>query len=111
MTDVVIFLEDAIVLQDKMLKLYRPTEGTTNALQTWIRKASRPGTVANRCDQFRETSAAKDILANREDLVSLHPPGDNDLGTTIVAWFFGQVLPLLRVRLLPLFISVSKTNK
>jgi hypothetical protein len=97
-----------------MLKLYQPTEGTTNALQTWIGRANRNnGMDANRSDQFRDTSAAKNILADREDLVSLHPPGDNDLGTTIVALFFGKVLPLLRVR--PpssiILISVSKKKK
>jgi hypothetical protein len=106
-----------------MLKLQRPTKGTVEALKTYIR-----GTHIDEDDkevtsdvedqeiedegaedagieeklrprQFAVQSAADTMLEGDEDFVSLHPPGDDDLGTTLAAWCFGWLLKVSHVTL------------
>jgi hypothetical protein len=49
--------------------------------------------------QFAVQSAADTMLEGDEDFVSLHPPGDDDLGTTLAAWCFGWLLKVSHVTL------------
>lgn len=87
-----------------MLRLSRPTKGTSKALRAFMKeKLDRDGDLL-RPDQFR--GATKNIINDLEDLVSLHPPGDDDFRTKIVASVFGQ---LLRVCLFCSFTKL-KTN-
>jgi len=95
-----------------MLKLQHPTKGTVKVLQTFI-KGQDDEDPNSRPPQFTGFSAARDLLGNKnkkgrfsqaEDLISLHPPGDDDFGTTIMKTIYGN---LLRVRC---GISMIKTS-
>jgi hypothetical protein len=95
--------EEAVVLHNKILKLQRPTQGTMEALRTYVRGARYMDKDGNKVTsytdekgnrgclrprQFVEESAADTMLERDSDFVSLHPPGDDNLGTKLAAkWF------------------------
>jgi hypothetical protein len=102
-----LILEEALVLQAKIQKLARPTKRTTNALKSWTsgtrpRPESEPNPKANpknqshevdsRPLQFMPKSAASTLFDDEKDMVSLHPPGEEDLTTQFVARAFGWLL-------------------
>jgi hypothetical protein len=77
-----------------MLKLQNPPKRTIKALKDYL-KGAEPQTVDNDDGdppQFRATSAASKLFDDEEDLFSLHPAGDDDLGTKIVASLFPWLL-------------------
>jgi len=90
-------LDEALVLQSKVLKLDRPTKRTTKALKEMMVGSLRYPL------QFRETSAASKLLDVKEDLISLHPPGDDDNATKFVACLFNCCLQLVRLSISNLF--------
>ena len=49
--------------------------------------------------QFRDGSAAWHLLDDKDDLLSLHPPGDDDYGTKIVSKLFGWLLQVSKQEL------------
>jgi hypothetical protein len=90
-----------------MLNLEAPKEGTVRALRQYIKGAwyedKKTGEMIKikmegnkernlRPPQFREDSAMTTKLRDDDDFVSLHPPGDDDLGTLLVAKCFGWLL-------------------
>jgi len=76
-----------------------PTKRTTKQLKDWITDAPER---SHSPLQFSETSAAFKILDDEGDLISLHPPGDDDNGTKIVAELSRYVLLLVRLSILNL---------
>jgi hypothetical protein len=80
-----------------VLRLSSPTERTTSALKGWIGKAKEnQGPFKYLPLQFRDTSAAYNLLDDEKDLISLHPPGDDDNGTKLVAKLFNCWLLIVR---------------
>lgn len=75
-----------------MFNLQRPSRGTVEALNKYFNGAKDQRV---RPHQFVSQSAASTMLGSEEleeDFVSLHPPVDNDLGTRLVAKWFGWLL-------------------
>ncbi|PMD32093.1 hypothetical protein L207DRAFT_590966 [Hyaloscypha variabilis F] len=99
--------QEAVILHNKMLKLDTPTKGTVRALRKYVGGAyymkegveittktdQQTGERRNlRPPQFLEDSAVTKMLKDDDDFVSLHPPGDDDLGTWLAAKCFGWLL-------------------
>ncbi|KID82127.1 hypothetical protein MGU_10563 [Metarhizium guizhouense ARSEF 977] len=106
--------ELALAIQ-KALKEYRkrstclkPPRRTVEALQSYLggarprmRNSNNPEAVSikGRPPQFQNNSAASHLFDDANDLYSLHPPGDDDLGTRIVTWSLGWALRSLHAEM------------
>lgn len=78
-----------------MLKLDSPTKRTTEALQRWIGAATKKKGLPRNLDlEFSDRSAASKLFDVEGDLSSLHPPGDDDNGTRLVARLFQYFLSI-----------------
>jgi hypothetical protein len=78
-----------------VLKLDSPTKRTTEALQRWIGATTEKKGVSRKLDlEFSDKSAASKLFDVEGDLISLHPPGDDDNGTRLVAKLFQYLLSI-----------------
>jgi hypothetical protein len=95
-------LDEALLLQAKVLQLDSPTKRTIEAVREWIGAAEIKRGFARTIDlQFNSNSAASHLFDNEKDLLSLHPPGDDDNGTKLVAKLFQWLLEIILLVRLP----------
>jgi hypothetical protein len=87
-------IEEALVLQESVLKMGKPQSGTVEALKLWLDGESE-GSDGRHAPSFSGLSAAR--LNTEEDLVALHPVFEKDWLTRLVELPYLRLLCLVRL--------------
>lgn len=119
-------LEEALVLQAKINKLPSPARRTTRALKAWISgsdvdmrpklsakrvvKPAKEKKLDKRPKQFHPKNAAYNLFDDEKDLVSIHPPADEDLTAKFVSWAFGPWLLVVSLLTAKAFEQTAELN-